>query len=136
MKIDSNYYGVQNMKIAIPTVEGVLSAHFGRCEQFAIVEIDPESKKIIKYEMLTPPAHEPGVLPTWLSQMGCTTIIAGGMGGRAIGMFEQSGIEVVIGTPNGKPEEIVMAYLNDELVTTGNLCDESDRHGGGRHKGQ
>lgn len=124
------------MKIAIPIVDGVLSAHFGRCEQFAIVETDPESKKIIKSEMLTPPAHEPGVLPTWLSQMGCTTIIAGGMGGRAIGMFQQSGIEVVIGASNRKPEEIVMAYLNDELVTSANLCDESGRHGGGRHKGQ
>ena len=117
------------MKIAIPIVDGVLSAHFGRCEQFAIVETDPESKKIIKSETLTPPAHEPGVLPTWLSQMGCTTIIAGGMGGRAIGMFQQSGIQVVIGAPNGKPEEIVMAYLNGELTTDTNPCDEPAFHG-------
>ncbi len=116
------------MKIAIPVVGGVLSAHFGRCDQFTIVEADPESKKITKSEMLTPPAHEPGVLPTWLSQMGCTTIIAGGMGGRAIGMFQQSGIEVVIGAPNRKPEEIVSAYLNGELTTDTNPCDEPDFH--------
>lgn len=116
------------MKIAIPIVDGVLSAHFGRCEQFAIVETDPESKKIIKSETLTPPAHEPGVLPTWLSQMGCTTIIAGGMGGRAIGMFRQSGIEVVIGAPNRKPEEIVTAYLNGEFTTGANPCDDPTFH--------
>ena len=116
------------MKIAIPIVDGVLSAHFGRCEQFAIVETDPESKKIIKSETLTPPAHEPGVLPSWLSQMGCNLIIAGGMGGRAIGMFQQSGIEVVMGAPNGKPEEIVMAYLNDELGTGTNPCDDPAFH--------
>jgi predicted Fe-Mo cluster-binding NifX family protein len=124
------------VKIAIPTVDGVLSAHFGRCQHFVIVEVDPETKSIIRSETMTPPPHERGVFPAWLSQMGCNLIIAGGMGGRAISMFEQSGIEVVIGASNRKPEEIVMAYLNDELVTTGNLCDESDRHGGGRHKGQ
>jgi len=116
------------MKIAIPIVDGALSAHFGRCEQFAIVEADSESKKIIKSEMLTPPAHEPGVLPTWLSQMGCNTIITSGMGGRAIGMFRQSGIEVVIGASNGKPEEIVMAYLKGELTTDANPCDDPGFH--------
>lgn len=116
------------MKIAIPIVDGVLSAHFGRCEQFAIVEADPESKKIIKTEMLTPPAHEPGVLPSWLSQMGCSLIIAGGMGGRAADMFQQNGIEVIMGASNRKPEEIVMAYLNDELGTGTNPCDDPAFH--------
>jgi predicted Fe-Mo cluster-binding NifX family protein len=116
------------MKIAIPIVDGVLSAHFGRCEQFAIVETDPESKKIIKSETLTPPAHEPGVLPSWLSQMGCNLIIAGGMGRRAADMFQQNGIEVVMGASNRKPEEIVMAYLNDELGTGANPCDDPTFH--------
>ena len=117
------------MKIAIPTADGVLCPHFGHCQQFAILDVDPETKSINKSEMLTPPAHEPGVLPTWLSQMGCTTIIAGGMGGRAIGMFQQSGIQVVIGAPNGKPEEIVMAYLKGELTAGANPCDEPAFHG-------
>ena len=49
------------MKIAIPTADGVLCPHFGHCQHFTIVEIDPESKSIIKSEAMTPPPHEPGV---------------------------------------------------------------------------
>ena len=117
------------MKIAIPTVDGVLCPHFGHCQQFAVLDVDPETKSINKVEMLTPPAHEPGVLPAWLNQMGCTVIIAGGMGGRAVGIFQQNGIEVIMGAPNGKPEEIVAAYLNSKLTTGANPCDDPAFHG-------
>ena len=117
------------MKIAIPTVDGVLCPHFGHCQQFAILDIDHETKTINKSEMLTPPPHEPGVLPAWLSQMGCNVIIAGGMGGRAVDMFRQSGIQVVMGAPNGRPEEIVSDYLKNELTTGANQCDDPAFHG-------
>ena len=117
------------MKIAIPTVDGILCAHFGHCYQFAVIDVDPESRTIKAAEWLTPPPHEPGVLPAWLGRLGCDLIIAGGMGGRAIGMFQQQGVEVVIGAPSKKPEEIVLAYLNGELTTGGNPCDDPAFHG-------
>ncbi|MCK4372270.1 MAG: NifB/NifX family molybdenum-iron cluster-binding protein [candidate division Zixibacteria bacterium] len=117
------------MKIAIPTVDGLLCPHFGHCQQFAVLDVDPETKSVTASEMLTPPPHEPGVLPAWLSQMGCNIIIAGGMGGRAVDMFQQNGIKVVIGAPNGKPEEIVIAYLSSELTTGANPCDDPAFHG-------
>lgn len=116
------------MKIAIPTVDGSLSTHFGRCQQFVIVEVDPETKNIIRSETMIPPPHERGVFPAWLSQMGCNLIIAGGMGRRAADMFQQSGIKVVMGASNRKPEEIVVAYLNGELTTGANPCDEPAFH--------
>lgn len=112
------------MKIAIPTADGLLCPHFGQSRQFAIIDIDTEKKEIIKTEMITPPPHERGILPQWLSQMGCNLIIAGGMGGRAINMFEQKGIGVISGASPQKPEQVVMAYLNGGLITGGNLCDE------------
>jgi len=111
------------MKIAIPTAEGLLCPHFGHCEQFAIIDVDREERLIKSTEMVTPPPHEPGVLPAWLSQMGCNLIIAGGMGGRAIELFRQNGVDVVIGAPTVKPEEIVMAHLKGELQTGQNACD-------------
>jgi len=117
------------MKIAIPTVDGVLCPHFGHCQQFAILDVNSETKTIDKSEMLTPPPHEPGVLPAWLSQMGCNLIIAGGMGGRAVDLFNQSGIEVIMGASNEKPEEIVMSYLDSKLTTGANPCDDPDFHG-------
>ena len=117
------------MKIAIPTVDGVLCPHFGHCQQFAVLDVDLETKSITKTEMLTPPPHEPGVLPTWLSEMGCNVIIAGGMGSMAVNMFEQGGVKVVMGAPNGKPEDIVMNYLKEELATGSNPCDDPSFHG-------
>jgi len=117
------------MKIAIPTADGMLCAHFGHCQQFTVLDVDTENKSIVKSESVVPPPHEPGVYPRWLSQIGCDHIIAGGMGGRAIDMFRQNGITVIIGAPNGKPEEIVMEYLNGDLITSSNPCDDETFHG-------
>ncbi len=111
------------MKIAIPTSEGVLCPHFGHCQQFAVIEANPDTKSIESTEMLTPPPHEPGVLPAWLSQMGCNLIIAGGMGARAVGMFQQNGVEVVIGAPVATPHDVVSSYLNGTLQIGKNVCD-------------
>ena len=109
------------MKIAIPTADGLLCAHFGHCEQFALVDV--EDGKIAKTTMVTPPPHEPGLLPRWLNEQGASMIIAGGMGMRAQDFFTQYGIEVIIGAATLPPEEIVTAYLSGSLETGANLCD-------------
>ncbi len=112
-----------SMKIAIPLAGGRLSAHFGHCEQFAIVQVDPESKAIEDQTLLNPPPHEPGVLPAWLAEQGVTAIIAGGMGQRARALFDQNGIEVIVGAPAETPEELVSNYLAGSLVSGENICD-------------
>ncbi len=112
------------MKIAIPVADGLLCSHFGQCQQFAVIEVDDEAKQIITQEMLTPPPHEPGSFPAWLSEMGCNLIIAGGIGGRAVALFEQNGIEVIMGTQNNEPVEIVNEYLSNNLKNGKNLCGE------------
>jgi len=109
------------MKFAIPLAEGKLTAHFGHCKEFAVIDV--EDKQIVKKEILEPPPHEPGVLPRWLNELGTNVVIAGGMGQRAIGLFGQSGIDVITGAPSLDPEELVKSYLNDELITGDNVCD-------------
>lgn len=111
------------MRIAIPLVQGNLSLHFGHCDQFAFLDIDEESKEIVKRDDMTPPAHEPGVLPRWLHENNVNVIIAGGMGQRAQQLFTGNGIEVVIGASGGSPEELVSAYLQGTLETGNNICD-------------
>ena len=111
------------MKIAIPVVNGKLSAHFGHCEHFAIVSIDPDSKQILSNETAIPPTHEPGSLPRWLNEIGASAIIAGGMGMRAQEFFTQYGIEVLIGAQSDTPETLVTAYLDGKLSLGSNLCD-------------
>ena len=111
------------LKIAIPLAEGKLSMHFGHCQEFALVEVDVEGKKIASIERLQPPAHEPGVLPKWLHDQGANLIIASGMGQRAQQLFSQAGIEVVIGAASDTPEAVVQAYLAGTLATGDNICD-------------
>jgi Mrp family chromosome partitioning ATPase/predicted Fe-Mo cluster-binding NifX family protein len=111
------------MKIAIPTVEGKLCMHFGHCDQFALLDVDEKTKKVTGKRMVTPPPHEPGVLPRWLHQEGATVIIAGGMGQRAQSLFAENGIKVVVGAPAAAPEELVAQYLAGTLVSGANACD-------------
>jgi predicted Fe-Mo cluster-binding NifX family protein len=111
------------MKIAIPLVDGKLSSHFGHCEQFALVEIDPGSKEIKNQMLLMPPAHEPGVLPAWLAEQGAGLIIAGGMGRRAQDLFQQNNIEVIVGASADQPEVLVRDYMAGRLQCGQNICD-------------
>lgn len=114
------------MKIAIPTHQGRLSAHFGHCSEFAVVEVAPESRQIIKTERFTPPAHEPGVLPKWLSEMGVHTVIAGGMGRRAQTLFQEKNIQVLVGAVSREPEELVRLYLDGQLECGQNVCSHGE----------
>ena len=111
------------MKIAIPTANEKLCAHFGHCQTFTMIAVDPASKKITGAESLVPPEHAPGVYPKWLADQGANVIIAGGMGGRAQQLFEQNGIKVVVGASGDDPKAIVQSYLDGKLTTGANLCD-------------
>ena len=87
----------------------------------AVVEV--KEGEIAGTEFLPPPPHEPGVLPKWLHEKGADMIIAGGMGARAQGFFQEYGIEVVIGAPDLPPDEVVRQYLDRSLQTGENICD-------------
>ena len=111
------------MKIAIPLAEGKLTMHFGHCASFALIEVDAQTKKIIKREDVAAPPHQPGLLPPWLAERGATVIIAGGMGQRAQELFAQQGIQVVVGAPSDTPEVIVNNFLAGTLQVGDNVCD-------------
>jgi Mrp family chromosome partitioning ATPase/predicted Fe-Mo cluster-binding NifX family protein len=113
----------KHMKIAIPLADGKLAMHFGHCERFALVDVDPTEKKILKREDIDAPPHEPGLLPPWLAERGANMIIAGGMGQRAQGLFAQQGIQVVIGASADTPERLVGDYLSGTLQVGENVCD-------------
>ena len=111
------------MKIAIPIADGMLCMHFGHCEKFALLDIDPAGGSVINQVELDPPPHEPGLLPKWLGEQGAELVIAGGMGQRAVMIFESQGIKVVTGAPALAPEEVVRQYLAGTLAVGTNYCD-------------
>lgn len=108
-------------KIAIPLENGRLCSHFGHCQQFAIIE--NEGENILNEELVTPPPHEPGLLPAWLAERGVTDIIAGGIGQRAIKLFEEQNITVNVGAQSKTSKELVSDLIKNTLVTGSNACD-------------
>jgi ATP-binding protein involved in chromosome partitioning len=112
-QIKTNNKEQNKMRVAIPLTNGKLSQHFGHCEQFVIIDADIDTKNIESRELVEPPAHEPGILPRWLSGLYVNLVIAGGMGQRAQQLFAQHQIEVVVGAPAESAEDAVSAYLCD-----------------------
>jgi len=107
--------------IAIPTNNDYLCQHFGHCEKFGLFET--ENNTITGEKYLTPPPHEPGVLPAWLASQGATHIIAGGIGQRAIVLFNQHHIQVISGAAEKTARLLVEDFLGNRLTTGANACD-------------
>lgn len=109
-------------KIAVPVDNnGVLDAHFGHCKFFALFDV--EDNKIIHEEKVVPPPHEPGLLPKWLAEKGATDILAGGMGQRAIQIFNTNKVNVFVGAPTLPAKEIIDGFLTGTISFASNYCD-------------
>ncbi|HPO16827.1 MAG TPA: NifB/NifX family molybdenum-iron cluster-binding protein [Candidatus Hydrogenedentes bacterium] len=111
------------MRIAIPVAEGKLAMHFGHCKQFALVDVDPLEQRIITKELVDAPEHQPGLLPRWLMERGASIVIAGGMGARALTLFAEQHIHVVVGAPAETVENLVQSYMKGTLESGENICD-------------
>jgi len=109
------------MKFAIPTLNNEITAHFGHCDKFAIVETT--DNKITNEEIVSPPVHQPGSYPKFLAEKGVDVIIAGGMGQQAQNLFYQNNIKVHLGVITGTAKKLVEDHINNQLQTGGNLCD-------------
>jgi predicted Fe-Mo cluster-binding NifX family protein len=115
-----------NKCIAIPLEDGVLCAHFGHCQQFAIVEV--KDSIITEVKEVTPPEHVPGLYPRWVAQFGVTDVIAGGMGQQAIMLFNEQNINAFVGAPTKTAKELVNDFIAGNLQLSANYCDH-DAHG-------
>jgi len=119
------------MKVAISTDGQQVSAHFGRCPTFTVLEI--EDAKVIKEDEISNPGHHPGYLPKYFSEMGVNCIIAGGMGGRASELFAEFDIKPVLGI-SGKVEDVISQLLNGTLQGGESLCTPGAGKGYGQDK--
>jgi predicted Fe-Mo cluster-binding NifX family protein len=111
------------MRYAVPVSDGIISPHFGHCEYFAFYDVDEKSREITGKENIPSPEHQPGLLPAWLAENGVNIVIAGGMGPRAVDIFNQNRIDVVIGAAESDPEQAVISHLKGALATGDNICD-------------
>lgn len=109
------------MKIAVASEGKMVTEHFGHCEVFAIFVA--ENDQITSKELVANPGHKPGFLPNFLNDIGVNVIISGGMGGGAVEIFNEHGIEVVTGA-SGDAEVAANSYLQGKLKSSGSVCHE------------
>jgi len=118
----------QSMKVAAPTSGGRIETHFGHCAEFTIYTI-AEDKKIAAEEKLTPPAEcgcKSELIPE-LAGSGVSVMLAGNMGGGAVAMLNQHGIEVYRGL-SGDVREAVQAWLAGTVTDSGSNCAGGEGH--------
>ncbi|NLY11283.1 MAG: dinitrogenase iron-molybdenum cofactor [Firmicutes bacterium] len=117
------------MKIAVACNNQMIAEHFGHCEEYLVFEV--KDKEIIKSEVVSNPGHKPRFLPNFLNKLGVNVIISGGMGGKAIDLFNEKNIEVIVGA-SGEAKKAVEAYLQGSLESTGSICRQHQH----RHHGE
>jgi len=108
-------------------LESAVSQHFGRCAYFVIAEI--EDNLITSANAIDNPyanSHGPGQVPELIHRYGASVMLAGGMGRRAVGFFEQYGIEVATGA-TGTVRQAIEDYLAGKL-SGAQPCAQSERH--------
>lgn len=113
------------MKIAIAYDGNSVAGHFGHCEGFKIFN---NVQGVIKEsQSVKNPGHRPGFLPNFLNDLGVNVIIAGGMGGGAIQIFDEKNIEVITGA-TGNVDDIINRFVSGDLKSTGSVCNEHNHH--------
>lgn len=117
-----------HMKLAIPTTAGKLCAHFGHCETFTFVEINPTTKEILEISTGIPEEGITCQSANWIAAKGVNVVLAGGMGGRPKSLFDQNGVLVVPGCPELEIEELVKQYMDKSLVGGKNSCGHDPNH--------
>lgn len=115
------------MRIGIPVENGILCVHFGRCAEFALIDVD-ETRLVIRNIMTSQaPEHEPGVRPRWMIQNGVKVAIVNGIGTRARNTLEAAGVRVIAGVQPRPAIELVQAYLDGNLVSAPSSCESSSQ---------
>ena len=113
-------------KISFPTSDKVtVDGHFGHTREFVIYTVKENVIEEVIY--ITPPAHQPGVLPQFLAENGVDVIITGGMGQMAIDLFQRHGIDVVLGAV-GSIDVNLNEYLGGFLTSQNNVCQHDENH--------
>jgi len=120
------------MRVAISAdnnngLDSVVSPHFGRCPYYVLVDLDgQEVQQVGAVENPYYSQHVPGAVPDFIRSQGAHAMLTGGMGGRAIGFFQEYGIEAATGA-SGTVRYALEEYLGGRLQGAA-PCREGSAH--------
>ena len=117
------------MKIAVPvTKENQIDGHFGHCESYGVFTIS-DKNEITDIKSIESPqgCGCKSDIASVLASDGVTIMLAGGIGGGAISVLNNSGIEVIRGCL-GDAKEVVKLYLSGLVKDSGSSCHQHEIH--------
>jgi predicted Fe-Mo cluster-binding NifX family protein len=117
------------MKIAVPvTRENQIESHFGHCESYGVFNIS-EKNEITGIKSVESPqgCGCKSDIASVLASDGVTVMLAGGIGGGAINVLNNSGIEVIRGC-SGDATEVVKLFLSGLVEDSGSSCHQHEAH--------
>ncbi len=122
------------MKIAVPvTSDNHIDGHFGHCESYSVFTIT-EKNEIAEMKKVSSPqgCGCKSDIASVLAADGVAVMLAGGIGGGAINVLNNSGIEVIRGCA-GDATEVVKLYLKGLVQDSGSSCKQHEAHHGHGH---
>ena len=117
------------MKIAVPvTKENQIDNHFGHCESYGVFTIS-DKKEIAEIKSVESPqgCGCKSDIASVLASDGVSVMLAGGIGGGAINVLNNSGIEVIRGC-SGDATEVVKLFLSGLVEDSGSSCHQHESH--------
>jgi len=117
------------MKIAVPSLDGLVDEHFGHCKEFMIFRVE---KDALIEEQPIPSLSGCGCksgVASVLARSGVTHLVAGNMGEGAVRVLGSQGIVVVRGA-SGSARAAAEAFAKGTLADSGVGC---AGHGGEGH---
>jgi len=116
------------MKIALPSCQNQIDAHFGHCEHFTVFTIS-DKNEIMSEEKIASPAGcgcKSNIAQT-LAEQGVKLMLAGNMGQGAVNVLNSHGIEVLRGCA-GDVRKVAEQWLAGNLNDSGIACAQHE-HG-------
>jgi predicted Fe-Mo cluster-binding NifX family protein len=117
------------MKIAVPvTSDKYIDGHFGHCDSYGVYSIS-EKNEITEIKTVKSPegCGCKSDIASVLASDGVTVMLAGGIGGGAINVLNNCGIEVIRGC-SGKADEVVKLYIDGLIKDSGSSCQQHEEH--------
>ena len=118
------------MKIAVTYEHGDVYQHFGHSSQFKLYDV--EDGRLVEARIIDTEGQGHGALVSFLTSLGVTTVIAGGIGDGARKALADASIQLYGGV-SGSADEAVKALLAGTLEFNPNPACGHHGHEGGHH---
>lgn len=118
------------MKIAIPYNEGNVFEHFGRTKSFKVYDL--QNGVIENTVFINADGSGHSELISMLKSVDVELVLCGGIGGKAIQMFNNLGIDVYTGA-TGNTDDVLRGFMDGSLkLNNTSTCDhhhdDSEEH--------